>query len=288
MMKWIKEPLLHFLLLGALIFAVFAWTNEDDGSAAGAITVTLRQQENLEKTFERTWQRLPTPSERTGLIIDFVRQEIAYRESQKMQLDRDDIVIRRRLRQKLEMLAEDIALLAPPTESELQEFMDANEDRFRMPTVLTIRQVYFSDDEDAARAEVAANELLERLDRDAGNVDLESAGDRSMLPPVLESVRSSELDSLFGRGFSEAVEAIEAGSWGGPVRSGYGLHLVRVDSRVDGYLPDLEEIAPTVQREWMSVRRTEAIDGLYERLADNYDITIEASTDILREEEETP
>jgi hypothetical protein len=205
-----------------------------------------------------------------------------------MQLDRDDIVIRRRLRQKLEMLAEDIALLAPPTESELQEFMDANEDRFRMPTVLTIRQVYFSDDEDAARAEVAANELLERLDRDAGNVDLESAGDRSMLPPVLESVRSSELDSLFGRGFSEAVEAIEAGSWGGPVRSGYGLHLVRVDSRVDGYLPDLEEIAPTVQREWMSVRRTEAIDGLYERLADNYDITIEASTDILREEEETP
>lgn len=288
MMKWIKEPLLHFLLLGALIFAVFTWTNDDDGAGAGAITVTLRQQENLAKTFERTWQRLPTQSEMSGLIVDFVRQEIAYRESQKMQLDRDDIVIRRRLRQKLEMLAEDIALLVPPTEPELQEFLDANEDRFRMPTVLTIRQVYFSDDEDAARAEAAATDMLDQLKRNAGTVDLDAAGDQSMLPPVLESIRTSELDSLFGRGFSAAVEAIEPGSWGGPVVSGYGLHLVRVDSRVDGYVPDLEEIAPTVQREWMALRRTEAIDGLYERLAESYDITIEAPTDILPEAGATP
>jgi parvulin-like peptidyl-prolyl isomerase len=109
-----------------------------------------------------------------------------------------------------------------------------------------------------------------------------------MLPPVLENIRATEMDSLFGRGFSEAIAAIEPGTWGGPVTSGYGLHLVRVDERIDGYLPDLEEISGVVQREWMTARRTEAIDGLYERLAENYKITIEAPQDILPEAGASP
>jgi hypothetical protein len=288
MTNWIKEPLLHFMLLGGMIFAAFAWFDENDGAGTSGITVSLRQQENLAKTFERTWQRPPSQPELEGLIVDYLRQEIAYRESQRMQLDRDDIVIRRRLRQKLEMLAEDIALLAPPTDVELQEFLDANPERFMLPTVLTIRQIYFNDDEDTAHAERVANDLLGQLTSDASGVDLDSAGDQSMLPPVLESVRATELNSLFGSGFSEAVTELALGGWGGPVRSGYGLHLVRVDERIDGYLPDLEEISSAVQRDWMSVRRTEAIDGLYDRLAENFTITIEASPDALPGAETVP
>lgn len=182
---WMREPLLHFLLLGGLIFIAYAWIVEGDSENKDDIVVSLRQQENLAKTFERTWQRPPTQSEVDGLIMDFLRQEIAYRESQKMQLDRDDIVIRRRLRQKLEMLAEDIALLVPPTDVELQDYLDANPERFRLPTVLSIRQIYFNDDKEEGRAESAAMSLLARVRHDESGVDLDSAGDQSMLPPVL-------------------------------------------------------------------------------------------------------
>jgi hypothetical protein len=287
-MRWIKEPLLHFLVLGGLIFAAYAWKNGFQADDPDDVLVSLRQQENLARTFARTWQRPPTQSELNGLIVDFIRQEIAYRESQKMQLDRDDIVIRRRLRQKLEMLAEDVATLTPPTEEDLQQYLNENSEKFRVPVVTSIQQVYFSVEEGVGTADRLARQLLATLQDDPSSVDLDAAGDQSLLPGYLQSVRATELDSLFGTGFAERVDAIEPGAWGGPVQSGYGLHLVRVDERIDGYLPDLDEVHDAVQREWLTVRRSEAIDGLYERLAENYSITIEAPAEIVPEAGATP
>lgn len=281
MKKILKEPLLHFVVLGGLIFAAYAWTNGFRPSEPNRIVVSLRQQENLARTFERTWQRPPTQAELNGLTVDFLRQEIAYRESQKMQLDKDDIVIRRRLRQKLEMLAEDVALMAPPDEAQLQEYLDSNRDKFRVPDTATLQQVFFSIENGAAEAGKRAAELLSRLHEGANSVDLESAGDQSLLPPDLQNVRDAELDSLFGKGFAEGVSGIDAGTWGGPVRSAYGLHLVYVQQRVVGYVPELQEVFNAVQREWMTVRRSEAIDGLYERLGENYKISIEAPPEVL-------
>jgi hypothetical protein len=281
MKKILKEPLLHFVLLGGLIFAAYAWVNGFQVNDPDRIVVSLRQQENLARTFERTWQRPPAQAELNGLIVDFLRQEIAYRESQKMQLDRDDIVIRRRLRQKLEMLAEDVALMSPPDEAQLQEYLDSNRDKFRIPDTSILQQVFFSIENGSAEAGKRAAELLSQLNADPSLVDLEFAGDQSLLPPNLQDVRDAELDSLFGKGFAEGVSTIDAGTWGGPVRSGYGLHLVRVDNRVIGYVPELQEVYNAVQREWLTVRRSEAIDGLYERLGENYSISIEAPSDVL-------
>lgn len=288
MMKWTREPLLHFVLLGCLIFAAYGWVNGFTTSNPDSVVVSLRQQENLARTFERTWQRPPTRSELNGLIVDFVRQEIAYRESQKMQLDRDDIVIRRRLRQKLEMLAEDTALLSPPTDAELQEYLNANRDKFRIPGVTTFHQIYFDVENAAADAQRAAEDLLTRLKNDPSAVDLETAGQQSLLPAYMQNVRDTELDSLFGSGFSAGVGAIEKGTWGGPVKSGYGLHLVRVDERTAGHYPDLDEVLDPVRRDWLTVRRSDAIDSLYERLAENYTVTIEAPPDILPDRGDTP
>lgn len=288
MRKLLREPLLHFFLLGGLVFLAYAWVSDFKGDSQDSIVVTLRQQENLANTFERTWQRPPTTEELAGLVVDFIRQEIAYRESQNMQLDRDDIVIRRRLRQKLEMLAEGLATLAPPTDEELQVFLDANPERFRLPAVLTIQHVYFNTDDDAESAEQRAIALLQRLKDAPSTVDLDAVGDPSMLPPYLNDVREPELASLFGGNFATDLSEIEVGTWEGPVRSGYGLHLVRVDNRTPGYLPKLDEVSESVQRDFLWDRRKEAIDALYDRLADNYTISVEASPDILPDGGESP
>lgn len=278
MSKWLKEPLLHFIILGAAIFLVYGAVSEK-GSSQKEIFISKGQQENLLNTFSRTWQRLPTPEEYQGLVKDYLRQEIAYRESREMGLDQDDIVIRRRLRQKMEMLAEDVAGLVPPTDAELQAYLDANPEQFMTEPRMTLRQVYFSTDK---RGEAAGQDALDTLAMFRGQgeeADILAAGDTLPLPQVLEDASAFEITRLFGPAFVERLEAVEAGIWTGPVPSGYGIHLVFVTDRVDSRLPGLDEVRPDVEREFMSLRRQESVDGLYEKLAENYTIEIEPLTE---------
>jgi len=276
--KWLREPLVHFLLIGALIFVVYEqWAGK--GSAPGEIFVSRGQQENLLNTFERTWRRPPTAEEFKGLLRDHVREEIAYRESQAMGLDEDDIVIRRRLRQKLEMLAEDVASLALPDERQLQAYLDANPQDFQVEPRLTLRQVYFSRDRRGADAEQDAGQLLQRIQTDGPLGDFEQFGDPLPLPSRIEDLRESDLARLFGREFTEGLQGVETGRWAGPVASGFGAHLVFIEERKDGRVPALDEVRDAVQRDWLSQQRRDAVDGLYRRLAENYEIEIEPLLD---------
>lgn len=279
MSKWLKEPLVHFLLLGAVIFFAYGLVAEK-GSAENEIFISRGQQENLVNTFSRTWQRLPTPAEYQGLLKDYIRQEIAYRQSREMGLDQDDIVIRRRLRQKMEMLAEDVAGLVPPTEEDLQAYLDGNTESFMIEPRMTLRHVYFSTDR---RGELAAADALEALQNISGQgatADTDTLGDPLPLPALLDDAGESEIARLFGSVFLEGLRGVETGRWTGPVASGFGLHLVLVTDRVDGRVPVLDEVLPQVQRELMSQRRQDSVDGLYEKLAENYSIEIEPLTDI--------
>lgn len=279
MSKWLKEPLFHFLLLGAAIFFIYGLVAEK-GRAENEIFISRGQQENLVNTFSRTWQRLPTPVEYQGLLKDYIRQEIAYRQSREMGLDQDDIVIRRRLRQKMEMLAEDVAGLVPPTEEELQAYLYANTESFMIEPRMTLHQIYFSTDR---RGDLAGADALEALQVIAGqgetaNTDI--MGDPLPLPAVLDNAGESEIARLFGSVFVEGLRGVQTGSWSGPVASGFGLHLVLVTDRVEGRVPLLDEVRPEVQRELMSQRRQDTVDGLYEKLAENYSIEIEPLTDV--------
>jgi hypothetical protein len=278
MSKWLKEPLIHFLLLGAVIFVAYDQL-AGKGSAPDEIFISRGQQENLLNTFGRTWQRPPTPEEFQGLLQDYVRQEIAYRESRAMGLDQDDIVIRRRLRQKLELLAEDIASLAAPTEQDLQTYLDAHAEDFVVEPRLTLRQVYFSRDRRGADAERDALQLLQRISTDGPEGEFEQFGDPLPLPSEMREVRESEIARLFGSVFTDGLQGLETGRWVGPVESGFGLHLVFIEARESGRHPQLPEVREAVQREWVSLRRREAVDGLYERLAENYTIEIESLLD---------
>jgi hypothetical protein len=274
MSKWLKEPLLHFLILGGLVFLVYDLL-AGRGGAPDEIFISRGQQENLLNTFGRTWQRPPTQDEFRGLLQDYLRQEIAYREAQAMGLDEDDIVIRRRLRQKLELLAEDVAALAAPTDEQLQAYLAQNADDFLVEPRLTLRQVYFSRDRRGAAAGPDAEALLQRIATDGPDGDFGQFGDPLPLPERVEDLREGEIARMFGRVFVEGLQGVEPGHWAGPVESGFGLHLVFVESRQAGRTPELEEVRDAVQREWLSQRRRDAVDGLYERLAENYTIEIE-------------
>jgi hypothetical protein len=278
MSRWLKEPLIHFLLLGALIFVAYNQV-AGKGTEPGEIYISRGQQENLLNTFARTWQRPPTPDEFQGLLKDYVRQEIAYRESQAMGLDKDDIVIRRRLRQKLELLAEDIASLAAPADPDLQTYLETHAEEFAVEPRLTLRQVYFSRDRRGADAEQDALQLLQRIATDGPDGDFEQFGDPLPLPSEMRGMRESEIARLFGTVFTDGLQGLESGRWAGPVESGFGLHLVFIEAREAGRTPELAEVREAVQREWLSQRRREAVDSMYERLAENYTIEIQSLVD---------
>jgi hypothetical protein len=276
--KWLKEPLVHFLLLGAVIFFVYGLVAEK-GRAENEIFISRGQQENLVNTFSRTWQRLPTPVEYQGLLKDYIRQEIAYRQSREMGLDQDDIVIRRRLRQKMEMLAEDVAGLVPPTEEDLQAYLDGHTENFMIEPRMSLQQIYFSSDRRGERAAADAQEALQNISGQGAMANTEALGDPLPLPAVLDDAGESEIARLFGSVFVEGLRGVEAGSWTGPVASGFGLHLVLVMDRRDGRVPVLDEVRPDVLRELMNQQRQDSVDGLYEKLAENYSIEIEPLID---------
>lgn len=273
MSQWLKEPLLHFLLLGGLIFVLYGMVSQQPGEQE--IFISTGQQDTLINTFSRTWQRPPTAEEFKGLLDDHVREEIAYREAIAMGLDDNDVIIRRRLRQKLELLAEDVAALEVPADDQLQAFLQQHQDDYLVDARYSLRQLYFSPDRrEDARADAEA--ALAGLQANGASNGAGLPGDPIALPGTMNDIRSGEIARLFGTGFADQLEQAATGSWQGPLESGFGQHLVFISNRQPQQVPQLEQVRDEVQRDWFSQRRREAVDGLYQRLAERYRIEIEA------------
>ena len=272
---FLREPLVHFLLLGGLLFLYFEWRGGSGGPGSTRIVVTPGQVEHLASGFARTWQRPPTETELKGLVDDYVKEEIATREAAAMGLDRDDTIIRRRLRQKLEFLVEDAGDQAPPTDAELRAWMSAHSDSFGAEPQLAFRQVYVSPDRHRTSARADALKLLARLRAAGPDVSTERLGDPTMLPTEQELVQLREVTRSFGNDFAQEILKIDPGKWAGPVESPYGLHLVFVRERVLASAPDLATVRPMVEREVLAERKKKELHGLYERLLGKYTVVID-------------
>jgi hypothetical protein len=273
-MKLLREPLVHFLLLGAVLFGVFALVGDRGSARAGHIVVTPGHLEHLMVSFTRTWQRPPTAPELAGLIDDYIREEVLYREAVAMGLDRDDTIVRRRLRQKLEFLTEETAEMAAPSDEELQTFLQQHLDAFRVEPRLAFRHVYLSRDR-RGDATAEARQLLLQLTRGDAAVDPTTLGDPFLLPLEFASVSRSEIARLFGDAFATQLQHLEPGRWTGPIESAYGLHLVYVRERVDGRIPALAEVREAVQREWLTARRKAVNEQFYQHLRARYTVIVE-------------
>jgi len=275
MKKLMREPLVHFLLLGAAIFAAYSLVSKGTRGEPGKIVVTQGQLASMREGFTRTWQRPPTGEELEGLIRDRVREEVYYREAMALGLDKDDLIIRRRLRQKMEFVSDDIAAQAQPTDAELGAYLTAHPDSFRVEQRFTFSQVYLNPKKHGAHLARDAAQLLAQLNQPGVRADASALGDSFLLEHQFAAVPASEVGKQFGEDFAAKLGAISPGQWQGPVESGYGVHLVLVSERTEGRLPALADVRDAVRREWDNARRLEANETFYRELLKRYTVTIE-------------
>ena len=266
---------MHFLALGALVFFLFHLTTDRGETQDGKIVVTRGKVEQLVTGFSRTWQRLPTQEELDGLVEDSIREEVLYREALAMRLDKDDTIVRRRMRQKLEFLTEDTAAAAPSTDADLQGWLDKHPDKFRVEPTLGFSQVYLNATHAGDNASAAASKVLAQLDSAGESVAAAELGDTTMLPHQFPLSRVDEIASVFGDEFARRVAQLEGGRWIGPIQSGYGWHIVYVSERTEGRPKPLSEVRDAVQRDWLAARRKEIIDATYSKMREKYAVIVE-------------
>lgn len=267
----IAEPFVQFLALGAVIFALYGAVEDPSASdARDTITVSPARIEQLRGGFERIWNRPPTGEELDGLIDDHVRGEVLYREALALGLDRDDPMIRNRLRYKLEFLADSGAQLIEPDDEVLAAFLEENAGKYAIGPRIALRQIYLG--ENPSEAEVAAAAAAaEEIGAGPAWRDL---GERSLLPAEIGPVDRRGVDDQFGPGFFDQVAAHPEGAWAGPVRSAFGLHLAQVVEREAGRAPELSEIRDAVLRDWRIRRAEELKQEQFERLRARYRVIV--------------
>jgi len=274
-MKFLREPLLHFLLLGAALFVGYRFLNHSPQAGPQQIVVSPGQIEHMVTTFTRTWQRPPNEDEIKGLIDQYVREEVFAREAMKLGLHQNDVIIRRRLQQKMEFIADDFAAGVEPAEAELAEYLAKHPDAFRQDQRLTFRQVYLNADKRGDKLATDAAQMLAELKAKGAKADVSELGDQSLLPPALMNEPQRGIESSFGSEFAAQLTKLPVGEWSGPVPSGLGSHLVFIEQRTEGRVPALDEVRPQVQREWASERRTETNRKFLDGLLKQYAVTIE-------------
>jgi len=275
MRAMLREPLLHFLALGALLFLYFEWKGGASGPGSNRIVITEGIVQTLASGFTRTWHRPPTRDELKGLVDEHVKEEIATREAVALGLDRDDTVIRRRLRQKLEFLVDGAEVQAPPTDAELEQWLEKHPGVFQPEPRLGLRQVFVGAARRGASARAEAEKLLGRLRAVGRNGTIDTLGDPSLLPQELPLGPASEVERTFGARFAAVVDGLPPGQWSGPVGSAYGLHLVLVTERVAAPRPALADVRPLVLREFLAERQRTQLQELYKGLLAKYAVTIE-------------
>ncbi len=261
MKKWLKEPLIAFLALGALIFGLANFVGEP--AANQVVEVDQAEINRLIEQWRAQMGRAPSEAELDGLVEQFLREEIYYREALRLSLDQGDVIVRRRLVQKLTFLTEDLATSQPPTQAELRAFYQTNLGRYELPKRFSFLHRYFSvDRRDDAQADAVA-----------ALADPSISGDPFMLQRAYAERSERKIGVLFGRGFAASVAALTPSpDWQGPIRSAYGWHLVRLEQIQPSRLPPFEDMAVRVAADLNAQHREDANRAFYEQLRSRYQV----------------
>ncbi|MCU9849862.1 peptidylprolyl isomerase [Defluviimonas sp. WL0024] len=263
MKRAIKEPLLHFTLIGALLFWLYDQNNTDPKpDAPNVIDISASELDRLSSQFRGTWNRAPTTDELAALIDGYVRDEVYYREALALGLDQDDAVIRQRLRLKMEFLTAGVADSLEADGAALAAYYEANKSQFTRPPQVTFRQVMLAEDDDP-------DEISARL---ASGTDPMSLGRPSLLPNTMENAQETAVDGTFGSEFFARISAAPAGVWTGPVPSAYGYHLVHVDEMKRPAAPELSEIREQVEQSWRHDQAEALLEGQYRAFLSSYEV----------------
>jgi hypothetical protein len=274
--RLVREPLVHFLLIGAAVFALYAYTTggEQASPPRDRIAVSDGRILQLAEIFNRTWQRPPTIQELRGLIETYVKEEIYYREALKLGLDRDDTLIRRRMQQKMEFLTEPTEDALKATDADLQAFLDIHRSEFQVEQRIAFQQVFINPERSDEPVDARAAKVLAEVRGVPLGAEISGFGDATLLPHAMPLSLASAIDREFGEGFSERLALLPRNAWSGPLRSPFGLHLVRVSEFRDGYDPPLEAVRKTVEAKWRTAKRDTFRQAEYQRLSDKYEVVL--------------
>jgi len=267
-----REPLLHFFVVGAALFALFNALNPDALRSEQEIIVDQARVSSLSAQFDLLWQRPPTDSELQSLIDGWVREEILYREGISMGLEREDQVIRRRVAQKMMFFADGVTA-SEPGDEELQAWLARHPERYRLPAVYTLQQVYFDEQRPADELQRAVAEALRQLRGGAQN--RADVGDPILLPATLDDASETEIGRLFGVEFANALAPLAVGEWTGPIRSAYGLHLVRIDAHDPGRAAVLDDVRAAVLRDFLNDQSNQLNEAFFQALKSRYTVRVD-------------
>jgi hypothetical protein len=272
--RFLREPLVHFLAIGAALFLVYGLVTPTERNNDKALIVSSAMQKNIGAQFEATRMRPPNAEEMNALIQNYLREEVLYRRAVEMGLDTNDTVVRGRMRQKMEFFADSGARLLQPTDVELQAVLDATPEKFSSPARIAFRQVYLGQ----SPTKEFVQGISDQLSVIGNSEDFVNLGERTLLPTQMPMTASQGISGVFGPDFATAIEELETGIWAGPVISGYGVHLVNVTEKSDAKPFTVGEIRDTLVREWQFAKSAEIKEKQFADLLLNYDVVIEEGT----------
>jgi peptidyl-prolyl cis-trans isomerase C len=279
---YLHEPLLHFLLIGIVLFALYDYMNRGriGVDSSKQIALSLDDLRTMEAYFESQWHRQPTPQEFQAMVEEKVQEEVLYREGLSLGLDKDDTIVKRRMAQKMQFLAEDVAAAHEPSTAQLKSWFEKNKEKFALPSRYSFRHLYFSPDK---RGQSAQQDAAKALGIIAGQPEdsklANSLGDRFMFQDYYGDRAPSAIAKEFGPPFAVALEKLKPGSWQGPIESGYGWHLVFVDTVIPGRIPTFEEIESDVKTDWLGEQKAQAWQKAYAEMRAKYTVLLPGPPD---------
>lgn len=271
--RLLREPLLHFLLIGLLLFWLFNVISGARGGADRRIVLNDATVAAIIQRYQSVWQRPPTSQELHGLLDAYIHEEVLYRTGLTMGLEQDDPVVRRRVLQKLDVISEEHDAASAPSDADLERYLKAHAARYARPTDIGLDQVLFDPVRRAGHLEADVTAALAKLMAGARAAGI---GDNSLLPSHVPPSSTDQLTRDFGNDFVSGLAPLPLNKWAGPVRSGYGIHLVRVTSITPGRPATLEEVREALTRDWENDRRIEANDAYYRKRRKDFSVVVEA------------
>jgi len=268
----LKDPLVHFLLIGAVLFALLRWQSDGGRENPQEILIAAEQVTQLRQATAVLQGREPTRAELEQLVEPAIREEVYYREALALGLDVEDDEVRRRLVEKMQYLTEDLVDPEPASEEELRAFFDAAPERFLIPELVTFDQVFFSP---STRGDALAGDVEEALAALRDGAEPADVGDRTPLQERFEDAPRERVAVLFGEGMTNAVFTLPPGDWSGPYQSDFGAHLVRVISRSVARQPTFDQVREQAREAFAADRRRTANERAYAEMRARYDVVVD-------------
>ncbi len=264
-MKFIlREPLFHFLIIGAIFFIVFSFLNKEERD--NIITIDQYDVNQLIAKWELQWKVRPTEDELDRLISRYIREEVYYREGMGMNLDHNDEIIRRRIAQKMEFLSSDIVKSIEPTTDELQNYFNENQESYIPPPKLSFKHIYFSNE----KRKNASSDA--QLYLNANSIDTNKKGDPFPYHNEYENLDRSQIIKTFGTAFTDTILKLDTLKWFGPVRSGYGYHLVYISKYDKGRVPNLPQVIDKVKVDYQYDLQQKMNESVYQAMLKKYTV----------------